>query len=480
MRAIQNYIVGVGIGLIIAIIIVLILQNTVFKDKKMTIVYVIIFLIFTISGGLLQKSFFTLNASAIPTPQEQIEELDTTVKDNWKNTNGGFTFEQIKKVQTDDEGPTYDDQIINLKCHDFGSYVVFSYKDGQVYQNAVFYKSSNGLILDGIINMHAQMKGIKWFYAYDLNSFKWVDHRNEDVSYKITQNWIVWQKHDNLLSVSRQQTDFLEWNYTFRTNKDKMANYVMQNVSNLTAQNATANFIKFKDVELIGTADKGLVKINSFYNYLYEQIKGENYNSIKLIDSTNCLCLPIPSALQKQFPISPAKKPDYNNADYYGVYRCNIAVNLSYVQGNKQVNSTTKNEDYVDTIKKDDKTKDKVTVEEVKSNYSFSKLNVNFLDTKNSDLSKINLSTKPVEIRFTCDSLKLSKTVIIDSVEKLNNGITVLLNKNATWSYYINSEALIFENFRGSFTVKSDATSLSFSYYYLDNFTVKYTYFKRQ
>ena len=468
----SNYIIGIVIGLVVALIVVLILQNTVFKDKSMTILYVVIFVLMAVCGGVIQNKYFVVSASSAPTPQDQIDNITSTIEDNWKNTNGGFTFEQIQIAQDDNECPSYSDQIIDLKCYDYGSYVVFGFNDGRTYQNAVFYKSSDGLILDGIMNMHAEMTGIKWFLAYDTNSFKWVDGRNKEPNYTISQNWIVWQKHDNLLSISRQTPDFLVWQYTFRTNKDDAYSYALSNVATLTGQNITSHFIKFGDVELIGTGATGYTKINSFYNYLYEQIKGQSYNTNKLIDASSCLCVPIPTALQPNYPISPSKQTEYDGAEFYGVYRCNIAVDLNYVKGSTTLNSTTKNEDYVDTLKKDDDYKDQVEVEEVQVGYSYAKLKLNFTDTNNSDMSKIDLMMSPITISLTCQDVNLTKTVVIDSIDKLKNGVEVLVNKDATWNYLIDSEALIFDNFRGSFTIRDDSSTITFPYYYLDNFTV--------
>ena len=62
--------------------------------------------------------------------------------------------------------------------------------------------------------------------------------------------------------------------------------------------------------------------------------------------------------------------------------------------------------------------------------------------------------------------------MIIDSIDRLNSGLSVLLAKDATWDYYIESQALIFDNFRGSFTIKSTENNISFSYYFLDNYTI--------
>ena len=473
---ISNWIVGVVVGLILCLIIVLILQNTVFKDKEMKLLYVIMFVLFAVCGGVVQNSYFTVSADAMPTPKEQIEEIDKTINDNWKNTNGGFTFEQIKKAQDDNECPAYDDQVIDLKCYDFGSYIVFSYEDNGTYQNALFYKSNNGLILDGMINTYGSLTGMKWFFAYDLSTFKWVHEKNKEPYYYEYYTFFDGGKlngtHDDLVSVSRQTQKFVKWTHAVRTNQDEMVRYVMTNAANLTAKNITSYFIKFGNVELIGTGATGFVKINTFYNYLYEQIKGEGYNSYKIIDGTNSLCVPIPEAEQTKYPISVDKQPEYDNKQYYGVYRCSIAVNLNFVKGNQDISATTKNEDYIEDLEDDDDTKDKVKVEDVKPNYEFSKLNLGFVDTKDSDISNVNLLTTPVEITFTCSDKNQTKTVLIDSKAKLNSGLNVLLSKNTTWEYFIDSEALIFEDFRGSFTIKSNTSNITFDYYYLDNYTV--------
>ena len=81
---VSNWIVGVVVGLIVCLIVVLILQNTVFKDKEMKMLYMIMFVLFAVCGGVVQNTYFTVSANAMPTPQEQIEEIDKTINDNWK------------------------------------------------------------------------------------------------------------------------------------------------------------------------------------------------------------------------------------------------------------------------------------------------------------------------------------------------------------------------------------------------------------
>lgn len=476
MEFLTNSIVGIVVGLVVCLILVLILHNTAFKGKDMMILYLIMFVLFGLGGGAIQKNYFTLSADAIPSPQEQIQNINTTVSENWKNTNGGFTFEEIKKAQEDSECPIYDDQVIDLKCYDFGSYIVFSYANNGTYQNALFYKSNDGLILDGMINTYASLSGMKWFFAYDLSNFEWVYELNKEPYYYEFYTFFDGRKlagtHDDLVSISRQTQKFVKWTHGARTNQDEMVDYVMKNAADITGKNITSNFIKFGDVELIGTADTGFVKINSFYNYLYEQIKGEGYNNFKLIDGSDCLCVPIPEAQQVNYPISANKKFEYANKDYYGVYKCNIAVNLSIVKGNETISSTTDNEDYIDEIKKGEDTKDKVKIEDIKPKNTFSKLSLGFVDTKDSNLNNLNLLATPIKITFTNTLNNQTKLVVIDSVEKLNSGVDVLLTKNSTWDYFIDSEALIFEDFRGSFTIRSNASNVTFDYYFLDNYTI--------
>lgn len=463
---------GVLIGLVVAMILVIIMHYTIFKNRKTPVwLYIIIILFFAIGGAFVQATYFSIANADVPTPQEQIETITQTIQDGWKNTNGGFDFEQIQKVQEDEDAPLYEDQIIGLKMYDFGSYVVFSYKNGSRYENASFYKSSNGLILDGVANMQASMGQLVWFCRLDTNSFKWIDGRNKAPEYSRGISWLSWDT-DNLISISSQSTLF--WNdrdaWPIVLNRDEANKYVLQNASIFTAKNALNSFVKFGDVELISSASEAYQKINTFYNYLFEQVKGEKYNTTKLIDATQCLCVPIPLAEQTNYPIPASKQAEYGDAEYYGVYKCNIAVELNIQKGNSTINATKKNEDYINTLKKDNKTKDKVQVETIEVQNNFSKLNISFRKKQACDLTNVNLNTNPVVITFT--SGNETKTLRITDKNTLTSGTVLLLPANKTWNYTINSEAILFDDFQGSFALGKTTGSLAFEYYYLDNYVV--------
>ena len=258
------------------------------------------------------------------------------------------------------------------------------------------------------------------------------------------------------------------------------AKLALEYASTLTGQNAVDNFIKFGDIELIGTKDSAIIKVNSFYNYLYDQVKGINYGTKKIIDGTSTLCLPIPTELQKNYPISESEQIKYatDPADlttapkYYGVYRVNIAIELEFLKGNSILTKTTNMEEYVEKISKDDKTKDRVVVENVESNNNFSLLKINFENSKSSDISNINLSKYPINIQLTCNELNVVKNIRINDITKLENGIDCVLNKNVTWKYVIDSPELIFEDYIGTFKIESNNNNIQFDYYYLQNYVL--------
>lgn len=471
LNILSNTIIGVCVGLVVALILTLILHFTCFRERNMAFLYVAMFLVLALCGGFVQYRFFKEKLTdQMPTPQEQTQTTIDTIKDKWQNTNGGFTFEQIKKTQEDDTAPTCEDKILQIECCDFGSYVVFGYKSGDVYQNALFYKSPNGLIVDGMIHMRAQIDH-KWkflaYWWYDIPTFRWVDFRDYNIDY-VDNIFHV----SNYISLSSQDASSFLHRYSFPNvhEWDKASAYAMKQAAILTGNNITSYFVKFDDVELIGTANTGYAKINSFYNYLYEQIQGTQYNSTKLIDANSVLCVPIAESLQSKYPIPASKKAEYGDKEFYGVYKCNVAVELKYLKASSTITESDKNKEFFEDLNNDNRYKDKVKVEEVVATNNYSKLNLSFKDTGNSDLTNLNLLTSPVTIIFTDTVSNATKKVVVDSVAKLNNGVNVLLEKNTNIRYEIRSNGLVFDDHDGTFKLTDSANSLTFNYYYINNF----------
>lgn len=471
MNILSNTIIGVCVGLVVALILTLILHFTCFRERNMALLYIAMFLVLALCGGFVQYRFFKyVESDGMPTPQEQVQTTIDTIQNKWQNTNGFFSPEQISKAQKDDSAPTADDQILQFECCDLGPYVAFGYNSGETYQNILFYKSPNGLIVDGMINMSATI-GHKYkflaYWYYNLSSFAWHDIRPYDEFLKTANAWDVVK----YISLSSQDASSFCNKYSdiFVHEWDKANAYAMQQVVILTGNNAVTNFIKFGDVELIGSANTGYAKINSFYNYLYQQIQGTQYGSTKLIDASSALCLPIPQSEQEKYPIPDSKKSEYGDKEFYGVYKCNIAVELKRLQSSITAKTTIKNEEFFEDLNNDDRYKDKVKVEKVESTATYSKLNLTFKDTGNSDLTNLNLLTSPVTITFTNTETNTTKKVVVDTLDKLQNGVSILLDKGVNVNYEVRGNVLVFENHDGTFKLTDDSNALTLNYYYVAN-----------
>ena len=464
----SGYLIGISIGVIVAVIISVILHLTVFKDKKMWALYLVLIILFAFVGWYVYSSYFVKSTTGAPDPGEQITDLATDISDNWGNTNGGFTIEQITTSQADECCPTIDDVILDLTAHDFGAYVVFSYKLGDEYENVLFYKSNNGLLLDGKLNLNCKTDQSSFIVSWqNLDTFRWVNDFDPGVYYA-TKNPIMVIGYDNLVSLSRQSNLFHAGMSDLTVNLEEIKYYDLKQAVLLTSENVLSHFVKFNNVEMISNAENAFRAINTFYNYLYEQIKGKAYNTVNVVDATNSWCVPIPTAEQENYPIPEDKRAEYDNAEYYGVYNCDIAFNVSYVKGNKELARTTNNEDYIADIESDTETGSMIEVDTIEPNYNFTKLNINFeKKNENTSIANVDLTTTPVIINFTCEELDITKKVTLDNISKFDNGAEVLLASNKSWKYEIQSENILFNNLSGSFSIGSTTSEITLVYDYL-------------
>lgn len=474
---IYDHLLGLSIGILVGSLLAILLC-AIIKQLGNKIVTTILIVATALLGGItgywIQDKYFIDHSKELPTPQEQVKELEKNLKAGWTNANGGWTFAQIDKAQSDSDCPTIDDQIINMNCYNFDPYIVFSFYDNDIYQNILFYKSTNGLILDGMINVTADMNvtGFWIFKSYKIDTFKWIFEQDIEPYYNAVYGWLGDFKYDNLVSISRQEMKFVKSYTSAYLNGTEATSYSIKQANKLTADNATSHFIKFDNVELIGSAETSFRVINSYYNYLYSQVYSSEFNSTKLIDSTTSMCVPIPEDNQSKYPIKEDVKADYDNAEYYGVYRCDIAVNLTYKKGNKTIETSNKNKEYIKKISGDEKTKDLIKVDKIESKNIYSKVNISFRDIKSSNISNLNLADTPVNITFKSADNKQSKVLSIDSLTKLNDGLSLLFLKDKTWNYSIESQALVFDNAIGSFNLTSTNSKLTFDYYYLNGYIV--------
>lgn len=427
--------------------------------------------------GMFINSIFTAKDDTtvnMPSPEELEEVLSSTIIDGWKNTNGGFTFEQIITAQSDDECPSYEDQIIKMECQDYGDYVCFYYLNGNVYENAVFLKTERGLVYDGLLcatgDFETAFYGLftkvftdKWSWSFENTKIPYY----YETGVGIGQAFGLGASHtyNDLVSVSSQKPTYMRWHHKNESGNGEVQSIALKQGAKLAGNNITDNFIKFGNVELIATKEQAPRAINTFYNYLYNNVKSKGYGNRAIIDTNNLTCLPIPEELQSNYPVSDKFKDKYPDKDYYGVYKCNIAFDLGYSKGNKVLTKNEKVEDYIEA--NDDK--DSLKVDLIETKQELSQISIKFVDTGKSDLTNLDLLKNPIKIKFSSAELNESKILLINSKEMLTKANNVLLTKNAEWKFVIESNAVVIEDYIGTIKPVANKYDYSISYYYAHN-----------
>lgn len=463
----QGLLYGLLGGVVLAIILL-----AIFKGGIPKFILVAVAILGVALGGIIDYKFFNKKEDTgkvnIHSPEEIENILSSTIIDGWQNTNGGFTFEQILSAQVDNECPAYADQIITLNCQDYGDYVCFYFKNNNTYKNAVFLKTENGLIYDGLLNVTGEFEVKNYILWKTVNIDKWSWYKEEDTAPTYYEKSKNLNTYDDLVSLSSQNPTYIVSRNWPIKDYFKCEAEALRQGAKLAGTNITDNFIKFGDVELVSEKEDASKAINTFYNYLYNQVKTIGYGNRKLVDATGLLCLPIPEDLRENYPVSESFKEQYPDVDYYGVYRCNIAVDLGFEKGNKDLASTTKTEEYLEA----NKDKESVKVETVEVKEQLSKISLKFVDIGESDLTQLDLSKYPVKVTFSSNELDKTKTVVIDTLSKLQNDNILLLNKNVEWKYVIESNAVVFDTFMGTIRPSEDYSSFSLNYYYINNYVL--------
>lgn len=458
--------IGIGVALLIIFSIWLIT-----KQQPNNVLCIVLILVLGIGGMFVNDMFKPADTGEVVTPEERLEDVSANTSKNWGNTNGGFTIEQIKQAQKDNECPVHDDINYTINMSDMGDFVCFWYRNGNIVENAIFIKTDNGLVYDGLLKYSCEFELNRHWYSwlsfgldkgwYNLNKFWWnYDNENYPAYKEISRNaglagmgnnLVI--SSDGLLRYSRNNFDSkIEHWYEAR---EKTYIYAQDFIGKNSSK-----FISFAGAELIGTKDEAFRKINSYYNYLWN-----NYlnNKTSNIDVTDYMCVVIPEEDRAKYPVSAEFKQNNPDVDYYAVYRCDISVNL-YVADCGKIGASDSSKSYVDKNKDDDKAK--VDNYEVKTE-KLVKLYIDLVDTANSDLSTLNLAEDNIVINFKSDDV--SKDFIIDSIEDLNNLRFLTLSANKTYTYTIYSNKVIFNSFSGTISLSEKDSKITFEYKYLND-----------
>lgn len=425
----------------------------------------------------------------VPANVATLDDLTTGMNENWPATNGGFTFEQIQNSKKDAQCPTADDIVLNINCQDYGDYVAFYYFDGNEYQSIVFMKTSNGLVLDGVLNYSANFDfhpGPWWTLRTatpDIESFKWYSYKNEKPSYwwsnkneKRDQSKFLNHYYNNYVSASANNQSFLMDNLILTYRSYEARQKANAEAKKLTYLNACNYFVKFNNsVEIVNIySDQKDAKtrkleynyLNSFYNHIYSQVNSLEYGKNKVVDLSTIACLPIPEDLQKNYPLSDELKALdlFKGKENFAVYNCKIGVNCYFEDGQEKIKKSGDSQSFEDDTKNEEVTK----VTPYNPGNSYSTLALQFKNIGEEDLTGLDLEQTPVVLQIKGSNSDFEKTIKIDSLAKLNQLTTCLIEQSQSYSWQIQSGEVIFEGYSGSFTTATATNyALTFNYKYL-------------
>ena len=429
----------------------------------------------------------------IPKVSQLIQELSIdksttsavdTLKDGLKDyTNGGFDFEEITECLEKESCPTADNQIVELHVDNWSVEsqnigVVIWYettKNGKkIYPNLLFKRVNGQLVLDGFVNAYliVPYSNNFWGYAqYKLDSAKWETDFYSKPDYEYYKSSSGHDRYQNVASIS--DTKVFYWkNYQHNRNSvnpsnneyKKCANYVANKMCEIIEE----YFLKINSLYFISDTTDSVnvgediyIQFNSFYNWLYQHLKDEHgviySNTEKIINVNKYYYNQIPESERINYPITDEDKVGaLANLEYYFAYKCDIYFDLQYASKSYKGLFAKINDSIVDeTIKYD------------KQESEYSKVQLKLKNTNSAVVSEIPIVDNPVTINFVNGSE--SKNVLIDSVDKLKNGVNLIFEKNKRYTYSIDSAILLFDSNSGSINITTDNGVITFDYVYTPN-----------
>lgn len=482
--------IGLTAGAVVALIIIVLIGVVL---KGMPNGWLCALLIFICcSVGLSISAIFTSQKKPIDsgiidkTPEQTLTDINNDINKNWPNTNGGFNFEQIQSSKNDENCPTTDDVVLKVNCQDYGDYVCFYYFDGTQYQNIVFVKNINGLVLDGILNHYGTFRQETrwWLFSSSIvytnrSDWKWISETDKKPYYFERKsvwhaisilNPHVWSDYVSMSS-SADDYRFLQNDLTYCYHSWEAKHTAKQLGDELIAIN-TKNFAKISNAELVQfeTVEQNEMAnykiLNSFFNFLYDQVKTSDFNKNKIIDVSSLMTVPIPENLQKNYPLSDELKnnPEFAGKEYFAVYNCNIAIDCTFEKGEAQMGKTRG----TDTFYTDKDNIDRTDHDDYEKGKDFSTLALRFNNIGTDDLTGLDLAQTHVVLQIKGLNSDFEKTIKIDSLEKLNQLTTCLIEQSQSYSWQIQSGEVIFEGYSGTFTTATSSNyALTFNYKYL-------------
>lgn len=405
---------------------------------------------------------------------------------------GDYTYDEVNKVQNDVDAPIYPDIMQQFIVQDLGNYVVI-YRESKdnngntIYPNLLFAKTANGLVWDGAIGINCTVDTNWWSGKQNLDNPDFTLSNKIEVYEFEDSNWYggalaglsfglysINNQFDNsnIVTFSDFQVDFCSDFYNMSSfafgiksfNKEERVNRLYNSTRYYLVNNVVIPYFfelmegaqMFVDKSNLDTTQYDvytLGRLNAYCTYLYQYSKSLQIDEYKLLSLNNYFLKPIPTDEISNYPVPENKQGDYNGKKYYLAYNCDIFAKTYFI---KQPTNIKRD------VEKVEKTTTEIYIEKpITVNKAYSTLTVSLNNKQNSNLTHLNLTNNPVTIDFG------DKKLTFNTIESLSKSQTIVLEKNKTYSYKINSNELVFDNYSGSFKLTENAQSLNFDYSYL-------------
>lgn len=421
--------------------------------------------------------------------------------------NGGLDKDEIISQTSNLDCPTDDDFFSSLYIDDYGEYVVFyrtiRQDDGTtLYPNALFAKTSEGLVYDGVLNVEYKLMGT-WWGGYDYQN-----KNNGFVAYFDEKPTFVMPGHnlsaDNIvtgvvaggmysrgvghaLSISKSFISDMSqaFHFCFWDNLRQVISgspvMELQDISlKYLGEHFSKYFMDFEGVEIIcDQTDKSKMMddLNGFYTYLYNQGKStfeyegdpldpsnifnetqayqewiSSYHK-KVVNATNLMLKLIPEDERINYPADSSLGFKDN---VYSTYKCNKYIEIYYNYRNVEFKIPDK-----DII---EQTSDPTVPPEDPNTY----VTVMFqlVNSDNSNLANYSYENNPVKLVIN------GQSYLFNSYDKFYKGIEIGLKTETQYTYSIDSSTLIFDSYSGSFTTSEDDGIIKFNYSYMNGYAV--------
>lgn len=406
---------------------------------------------------------------------------------------GDLSPEEMEQIRQDLNAPTCDDVFEEFAFVDSGNYVIvyrvlYDVFVQGIVPNALFVKTSKGLIWDGCVGISADIETNWWTGTHDFSTLEFtypvfdfdILDNEEAKNYSLGELFSiflttygahlsspVWVS-DNAVTFSDYRVNYCEnfFNKAFwaSTSKDDIGrlkvetrDYIWDNMLqpyffNLDNAKMYADLTSLTEAE---SNEESYAIFNSYITYLYNFVKGLNEDTA-FISLNDYFAVGINEAERVNYPIAEEDRAKYNNAKYYKAYNCNVVAECVYTSIDPFINRDIS---VIEGSTVDIEIKETPTEAEI-----ITKLNLTLVNKNNSDLSNADLKTNPVTITIGDD------VIGYNSVNELSKEIA--LKKNITYNYTITSNSFVFNSYSGSFTLTNNNQVLEipfeFDYNYVE------------